>query len=99
MERRARSTGGGGGLWGLRRAGRSLLEAELRRVGLDEDGPEYLHVLAGARLHVLVQDVDPSLLLLRGMRADPELLERRHERLQPRHDCQLAPLLISRDLK
>ena len=41
--------------------GGSLLEPQLRRVGVDEDGPEYLHVLAGARLHVLVQDVDPSL--------------------------------------
>lgn len=70
---------------------RSVLEPERRRVvgGLDEDGPEYLHVLARARLDVLVQDVDPSLLLLRGMRADPELLERRHERLQPPHDIDL----------
>lgn len=42
---------------------RSVLEPERRRVvgGLDEDGPEYLHVLARARLDVLVQDVDPSL--------------------------------------
>jgi len=29
--------------------------------GLDEDGPEDLHVLAGARLDVLVQDVDAPL--------------------------------------
>ena len=42
----------------------SVLEAQRRRVGvgrLDEDGPEDLHVLAGARLDVLVQDVDAPL--------------------------------------
>jgi len=39
-----------------------VLEAQQRRVGrLDEDGPEDLHVLAGARLDVLVQDVDAPL--------------------------------------
>jgi hypothetical protein len=43
---------------------RSVLEAELRRVGLDEDGPENLHVLAWARLDVLVQDVDPPPCLI-----------------------------------
>uniref|UniRef100_A0A0A8ZDE3 Uncharacterized protein n=1 Tax=Arundo donax TaxID=35708 RepID=A0A0A8ZDE3_ARUDO len=79
--RRARRTG-------RRRHGRSpgeglVLEQQRRRVGLHEDGPEYLHVLAGARLDVLVQYVDPPLLLLRGMHADPELLERREERLEP----------------
>lgn len=104
----------------------SLLQPQRRRVvvvmaaavgGLDEDGPEYLHVLARARLHVLVQDVDPSLCMpphkpkhnnhkqeeeeeeargyrrdrswrtlpLGGMHADPELLERREERLEPAH--------------
>jgi hypothetical protein len=41
----------------------SVLEAQRqrRRVGVgrvDEDGPEDVHVLAGARLDVLVQDVD-----------------------------------------
>ena len=50
--RRARRTGDGEG------GRRSVLEAQRRRVGLDEDGPEDLHVLAGARLDVLVQDVD-----------------------------------------
>lgn len=66
---------------------RSVHEAQRWRVGvgLDEDGPEDLHVLARARLDVLVQDVDAPLLVLRGMHADPELLERREERLQPRH--------------
>jgi hypothetical protein len=44
--------------------GRSVLEAERRRVGLDEDGPEYLHVLARARLDVIVQDVDTQLCLI-----------------------------------
>jgi hypothetical protein len=40
----------------------SVLEAQRRRVGrVDEDGPEDLHVLAGARLDVLVQDVDAPL--------------------------------------
>jgi hypothetical protein len=41
----------------------SVLEAQRRRVGvgLDEDGPEDLHVLARARLDVLVQDVDAPL--------------------------------------
>jgi hypothetical protein len=56
--RRARRTGRGG------RPDRSVLEAQrwrCRRVGLDEDGPEDLHVLAGARLDVLVQDVDAPL--------------------------------------
>ena len=107
-----------------------MLEAQRRRVGLDEDGPEDLHVLAGARLDVLVQDVDAPLcepitihesetriierartrnqsqsgdqnseageaagartLVLRGMHADPELLERRQERLQPRHGEEVA---------
>ena len=40
-----------------------MLEAQRRRRvgGLDEDGPEDLHVLAGARLDVLVQDVDAPL--------------------------------------
>lgn len=57
-ERRARSTDGGRD----RPAARSLLQPQRRRrVGLDEDGPEDLHVLARARLDVLVQDVDPSL--------------------------------------
>lgn len=50
------------------RGGRSVLEAQRRRVGLDEDGPEYLHVLARARLHVLVQDVDPQLCFISSPR-------------------------------
>lgn len=47
------------------RSSSSVLEAQRRRRvgvgGLDEDGPEDLHVLAGARLDVLVQDVDAPL--------------------------------------
>ena len=68
--------------------GRSLLQAQLRRVGLDEDGPEDLHVLAGARLHVLVQDVDPSLCNSRHKTLQPRLdrhARRRHDRSSPRN--------------
>lgn len=54
-------------------------------VRVDEDGPEDVHVLVLARLHVLVQDVHSPPVAALGMRPHPHPPERGEEGVEPPH--------------
>lgn len=54
-------------------------------MGLHEDRPEHVHILALARLDVVVEDVDPSLLARHCVHVAPELPERGDDGAEPPH--------------